>query len=176
MKIKLLFLLAFLFLCPNLSRAVTCLAVSNGGAGSKTGADWNNSLDGNAILNNGTLVRGDVYYFAKGTYTSTTNINQADSGSTLITFKVATAADQGQTCSPSIGAGWNTSTMGVDGFSNQVVLPASFLYSVDHILIDGTVSATASATEMGCQTTSGCGFKINNPCTNSTCSTTAANR
>lgn len=84
-----------------------CHAVSPAGGGSKNGSDWNDPYAGLPS----TLVRGDTYYLADGNYGSYTMATAA-SGSTTITVKKATAADFGQSCTTSIGAGWNVGTMG----------------------------------------------------------------
>lgn len=71
-----------------------------------------------------TLVRGDTYYMADGTYTAYT-FNTANSGSTVITIKKAQSYDFGRTadgCSNDISAGWNTATMG----SGQAIWPELF--------------------------------------------------
>ena len=54
-------------------------------------------------------MRGATYYLADGNYPA---YNFTTTGTTLITIQKANATDQGQNCSPSIGTGWNTSTMG----------------------------------------------------------------
>src|SRR5580693_8886409 len=80
--------------------AQTCLVVSPSGSGSHTGADWNNALAGLPS----TLVRGDIYYLADGTY-GQYSVSSA-SGSGWIEIRKAQSYDN---CT---ATGWNTSTMG----------------------------------------------------------------
>lgn len=88
-----------------------CHAVSPTGSGSKSGADWN---DAYANLPS-TLVRGDVYYLADGSYGTSLRLSTSASGTTTITIKKAQAYDYGRAadgCSNDISAGWSASTMG----------------------------------------------------------------
>src|ERR1035441_128305 len=78
-----------------------CHVVTAAGGGSKTGADWNNAYAGLPA----TLVRGDTYYLADGSYGSY-SLNTATSGTTQITIKKAIASDN---CT---STGWNVATMG----------------------------------------------------------------
>src|SRR5580698_173786 len=98
-------LIAFIFSAKSAHAA--CHAVSPSGSGSKTGADWNNAYAGLP----GTLVRGDVYYLADGSYGSM-RLSQAVSGTSTIEVRKAQSYDNGSTCASSIAAGWNTATMG----------------------------------------------------------------
>jgi len=85
-----------------------CHTVSPNGSGSKTGADWNNAYAGLPS----TLVRGDIYYLADGVYGNHLSITTPLSGTKTIELRKAQSYDNGSGCSPSIAAGWNTSTMG----------------------------------------------------------------
>jgi len=85
----------------SLPLAAACHVVTPAGGGSKTGADWNNPYAGLPA----TLVRGDVYYLADGSYGSY-SLNTAASGTTQITIKKAIASDN---CT---STGWNVATMG----------------------------------------------------------------
>ena len=150
-----------LFSLLSLPMFAACHAVSASGAGSHTGADWNNSYAGIP----GTLTRGDIYYFADGSYGSY-EFSQADSGSTIIEFRKAQSYDNGSSCSPSIAAGWNTSTMG----AAQAIFTSSgeaLVVNSDYFTLNGNGTLTAS----GCggapgttvsaspPTPSDCGFK-----------------
>src|SRR5262245_7797716 len=64
--------------------------VRAGAAGANTGADWTNAY---SVLP-ATLVRGDVYYLADGSYPGYI-FDDASSGTTLITIKKATVNDHG---------------------------------------------------------------------------------
>jgi hypothetical protein len=147
-----------------------CHAVTPSGSGSQTGADWNNSFAGLP----GTLVRGDIYYLADGTYPSLTF---SQSGTTTVEIRKAQSYDYGATgCTTSIAAGWNTSTMG----SAQAVFATHRQWALDSpgLIINGN----------GQQTTAGCGGNVGtnpqaSPATptdcgikvdNSTCTSTGA--
>ena len=75
------FLQLAIFSLLSLPMFAACHAVSASGAGSHTGADWNNSYAGIP----GTLTRGDIYYLADGSYGSY-SFSQATSGTT--TYRV----------------------------------------------------------------------------------------
>jgi hypothetical protein len=62
--------------------------VTPSGTGSGTGNDWNNTLSWSSA----TPVRGDTWYLADGTYASKT-LDTANSSTTVITIKKATASD-----------------------------------------------------------------------------------
>src|SRR5690242_6729684 len=69
--------------------------VRAGATGTGSGADWTNAcadFSGSCAVSS--LVRGDTYYVAAGTYASHT-WNRAASGTSVITIKRATAADHG---------------------------------------------------------------------------------
>jgi hypothetical protein len=111
-----------------------CHTVSPTGSGSETGADWNNAYAGLPS----TLVRGDVYYLADGSY-GTYTFNTATSGSTTVEIRKAQSYDN---CT---STGWNTSTMG----SSQAVFSGTtpFTIATSYVTVNGN----------GQQTTSGCG-------------------
>ena len=96
-----------------------------------------------------TLVRGNTYYLADGSYGSYT-FNTANSGTTRVTVKKAQSYDFGRTsdgCSTDISAGWNAATMG----SAQAMF-SSFdggaTPTKGYITLDGNGTSTAS----GCGT------------------------
>src|SRR6059036_1896844 len=78
--------------------------VRSGATGTGTGADWTNAFTALPA----TLVRGDTYYIAAGTYSGYT-FNTPVSGTTLITVKAATIADHGTS------VGWS------DAFAGQAL-------------------------------------------------------
>lgn len=101
------------------SFAVTCVAVSPSGSGAATGADWNNTKAGVG----GTLTRGDRYYLADGSY-STTSFSTAASGSTTIELRKSQSYDFGRAsdgCTNDISAGWNPATMGASQASFNTI-------------------------------------------------------
>ena len=81
--------------------------VRAGATGNASGSDWTNACaDFTGSCAVASLVRGEVYYVATGTYGSRT-FNTAESGTLVITIKGATVADHGT------DAGWQPS-FGVD--------------------------------------------------------------
>ena len=103
---------------------------------SGNGSDWSNAM-GNLPA---TLVRGDTYYIASGSYGSRT-FNDALAGATYIYIKKATAADHGT------ATGWNSAYAGTATFSN-------LKFSKGYYDIDGKVGGGPGSW------TSGHGFKI----------------
>jgi len=83
--------------------------------GSGNGQDWGNACSGFAgACAVGSMVRGDTYYVAAGTYAGPT-FSRAVSGTLLITIKKATVADHGTSAgwSDALGGGAATLTGGV---------------------------------------------------------------
>lgn len=103
---------------------------------SGSGSDWSNAM-GNLPA---TLVRGDTYYIAAGSYGSRT-FNDALAGATYIYIKKATAADHGT------ATGWNSAYAGTATFSN-------LKFSKGYYDIDGKAGGGPGSW------TSGHGFKI----------------
>jgi hypothetical protein len=133
-------ILFFLFSCLASSSAfAACHAVSPSGSGSQTGADWNNAMAGIPA----TQIRGDIYYLADGAYLNSGQIifQQAASGTSVIEFRKAQSYDNGSSCSPSIAAGWNTSTMG----SGQASFTGSqtFYIATPYYTFNGNGNSTA---------------------------------
>lgn len=74
-----------------------------GANGNGSGSDWTNACNGfSGSCSPGSMVRGDTYYVATGTYASV-SFGQPTSGSLVITILGATAADHGTS------AGWSNS-------------------------------------------------------------------
>jgi hypothetical protein len=114
-----------------------CHVIIPGGSGTRSGSDWNNALAGIPT----TLIRGDIYYLADGTYPSYT-FNQ--SGTATVEIRKAQSYDH---CSDT---GWNSATMG----SSQAVFATNrqlAIYSPG-LIINGN----------GQQTTPGCGGAVGN--------------
>lgn len=113
--------------------------VRAGATGTQTGADWTNAY---AALPS-TLVRGDTYYVAGGTYAGRT-FNTAVSGSTPITIKKSTVADHGT------NTGWS------DAYGTaQASFTSAFVFGSSYWVIDGQTGGGAANGWNG-----GFGFKI----------------
>jgi hypothetical protein len=142
-----------------------CHAVTASGAGSMNGTNWSNAYAGIP----GALTRGDTYYFADGSYGAYT-FQQADSGTSVITFKKAQSYDYGRTsngCFNDISAGWNASTMG----SAQAIFASSgtaLTITTDYFTMNGNGTSTAvgcggapgNTVAVGPPTPSDCGFRL----------------
>jgi hypothetical protein len=148
------------------SAFAACHAVIPTGSGSKSGADWNNAFAGIP----GTLIRGDIYYFADGSYGSYT-FAQSASGTTTVEFRKAQSYDNGSSCGTSIAAGWNTSTMG----SGQAVFTgatygATFTTNAPYFILNGNGQqstpgcggAPGTTVTANPPTVTDCGFKLDN--------------
>ena len=85
---RLLFLVAFVPLALS-SAYASCHVVTPTGSGSKTGADWSNAYAGPPA----TLIRGDVYYLADGTYGAYTFNTPPASGTTTVEIRKAQSYD-----------------------------------------------------------------------------------
>src|SRR3989338_4142127 len=119
--------------------------VRSGATGSGSGSDWANACaDFTGSCAGASLVRGEVYYVATGTYGSRT-FNTAESGTLVITIKGATVADHGT------DAGWQPS-FGVDvaqakfshGSSEQAVV-----FGTSYWVFDGSVGSGNTASSYG---------------------------
>jgi hypothetical protein len=151
-----------LFLASGSSAFAACHTVTSSGSGSNTGADWNNAYAGIPS----SLVRGDIYYLADGTYPAFT-FNTAASGTTTVEIRKAQSYDN---CT---STGWNTSTMG----SAQAVFHRVFNVSAPYLILNGNGKQTAQ----GCggapgptiagapPTPSDCGIKIDDTSCTSNC-------
>jgi hypothetical protein len=173
-----------IFVLSAQTAVAACHAVTPSGSGAKTGADWNNAYAGLPA----TLVRGDIYYLADGNYGNHLTLTTPASGTLTIELRKAQSYDYGNAnCTSSIGAGWNTSTMGsaqaywASTGSGQIVNVGTGGYYI----INGNGN-NATTSEVGCggvqanppSTMKGaapnpaaCGIRIDD----STCSSTATN-
>ncbi len=105
-----------------------CVAITPTGSGSGNGSSWSNARAGIPA----SLTPGTTYYLADGSYPAYAMTSGGSAGS-VITIRKATAADYGQNCSSSIGAGWNVTTMG----SSQAVFPGPFEIQNSYFTLDG---------------------------------------
>jgi len=112
--------------------------VRAGATGANTGADWTNAYSALPA----TLVRGDVYYIADGSYSGYI-FDDAASGTTVITIKKATVSDHGT------DTGW-LATYG-DG---QVAFTSGLEFRTSNWVFDGVTGGGPGAWNVGF------GFKI----------------
>jgi hypothetical protein len=138
-----------------------CHAINPTNAHNGDGSNWNAAAsNGGAGAFNAipaTLVRGDIYYLADGSYGSYT-FNTPDSGTTTIELRKAQPYDNGSSCSPSIAAGWNASTMG----SAQAVFSstgASLETEADYLILNGNGTSSAP----GCGAAPGSAVSVEPP-------------
>jgi len=132
-----------------------------------TGVNWScaasNGATGAYNVIPSTLVRGDVYYLADGTYPAYT-FNTADSGVTTVEIRKAQSYDYGSL------SGWNTGTMG----SSQAVFygTSTPLLGIDTDYV--TVNGNGQAAQF-CGYTAGTSF-TNEPVTPSDCGISVNNQ
>jgi hypothetical protein len=143
-------LLVLAFFCLSSSSVfAACHAVSAAGAGTKDGSSWTNAFQFSSL----SPVRGDVYYFADGTY-GTLDFETAASGTLTVTFKKAQSYDFGRTsdgCSNDISSGWNASTMGASqAVFNSNSFGATIYVNAPYFVMNGN----------GTTATSGCGGTV----------------
>ncbi len=114
--------------------------IRSGGSGT-TCADWGANAC-NALPS--TLVRGDTYYIASGSYSGRT-FSTATSGTTLITIKGATSADHGA------AAGWSNSySVDVNDGGKQAQWTSGLNFTTSYWVFDGSVgSMTKTSTAYG---------------------------
>ncbi|MDO9049778.1 MAG: hypothetical protein Q7U66_18865 [Methylobacter sp.] len=112
-----------------------------GAAGSNNGNDWTNAYTSLPS----TLVRGDTYYIAGGSYSGRT-FNTPASGTSVITIKGATIADHGT------DTGWSA-TYSVE--NTQATWTSGITFNTSYWIFDGSVGPNWS------KTTSQYGFKFN---------------
>jgi hypothetical protein len=152
--------------------------VRAGATGNGSGSDWTNActdFTGSCAVSS--LVRGDTYYVAAGTYAAR-RFDTATSGTKLITIKGATAADHGT------ATGW-LSTYGVGTAGRQATWSSSdigngnnhvFWYDWDlggsaYFTFDGNTACNTTAGSY-CSDPTTYGFKMGTP---ANCSTTTEN-
>lgn len=106
--------------------------VRSGASGAKNGSDWTNAYTSLPS----TLVRGDTYYIAGGSYSGRT-FNTPASGTSVITIKGATIADHGT------NTGWSD-TYSVE--NAQAVWTSSVKFSTSYWVFDGSAGPVWSIT------------------------------
>jgi hypothetical protein len=93
---------------------------------SGNGSDWANACSGfTGSCAVGSLVRGDTYYVAAGTYAGPVTWNTKDSGTSVITIKHASVADHG------------TETGWMNSYAGQAIFTERNTISTDYWLFDG---------------------------------------
>lgn len=98
--------------------------IRSGASGANTGANWTDAFS--SMPSGGSMVRGDVYYIADGTYTGTLTCNQTESSTSVITIKKATVADHGT------ATGWS------DAYGDgQAIIAGQVLISSGYWTFDG---------------------------------------
>jgi hypothetical protein len=141
-------ILPLIVLLSGISKA-DCHVVLPEGSGDLSGSDWNNALAGLPS----SLVRGDIYYLAGGSYDRHT-FNDPDNGDQLIEIRAATGGDH---CS---SIGWDSSTMvGQATFTCSSNCTAILNFNTGFYIVDGQY-CTPLAGAAVC--TSGFGFKVDN--------------
>lgn len=131
--------ISLLLSIPCLLQAAT-LVCGPTATGNGSGSDWNNMFG----FNSGTLVRGNTYYLRGGVTYGDKAFNVANSGSSLITIKKATADDH------VTDTGWNSSYG-----TSQATLGSSWVFSTSYWVIDGNGTHTVPS-----DNTSDYGFKV----------------
>lgn len=120
-----LFVLGASLLLPELASAA-CHVVRAGAPANGTGGDWSQAY---AELPK-SLIRGDVYYVAAGTYGAHT-FADADSGALTIEVRSATPSDH---CSD---VGWNASYAGQAVFAPKSGSGSIFDFNTDYYVVNG---------------------------------------
>ena len=102
-----------------------------GSYGSGNGSDWTNACSGfSGACSPGSMVRGDTYYVASGSYPSLL-LNRAASGSLVITIKKATIADHGT------GTGWSDSMASGSAKLQQGSTSEALMFGSPYWVVDG---------------------------------------
>lgn len=116
-----------LLICAPTSANAACHVVSEGGAGAKNGSDWRNALPNLPS----SLMRGDVYYLARGTYRGHV-FRDSDRGTQTIEVRSATAADH---CTD---VGWAATYVGQARFISPGPVGGNILtFETDYYIING---------------------------------------
>jgi hypothetical protein len=122
--------------------------IRSGATGSNNGTDWANAYTDLPS----TLIRGDVYFIATGTYIAT-NLYTPVIGNTVIIFKGATVSEHGT------NTGWqNTYSVNFADGGTQAQFPNGWYITTSYWTVDGACG-NGSANN---GTTSGYGFRTQN--------------
>lgn len=105
--------------------------IRSNATGAKNGSDWTNAFTNLPA----TLVRGDVYYIASGTYGNYTFANV--SGTAPVTVKKATVSDHGT------NTGWN------DSYANGQAVFTGWTMRMSNLVIDGQTGGGPGAWDKG---------------------------
>ena len=118
--------------------------------GSANGSDWTNACtDFTGSCAVASLVRGDTYYVATGTYGSRT-FNTAASGTLVITIKGATVADHGTDTGWQASYSVSTSDGGSQAtFTNPGAGATGVVFTTSYWTFDGSVGSTNTSTSYG---------------------------
>jgi len=145
------FIIVLLLLATAAIASASCHTITPSGAGTKSGADWNNSCAGFAgSCSVSSLVRGDTYFVASGSYPSVT-FNTPTSGTSVITITAPTASNN---CT---STGWNASTMQGQAQFGPIYFDTSY------ITFSGAYRGPQSCFGSGCQNdATSYGFSVNN--------------
>jgi hypothetical protein len=123
------------------------------GATGDTCADWGRNACSDLPT---TLVRGDTYYVATGTYAKHL-FKDSDSGSTIIRVQAATIADHGTE------TGWNNAYQGQAVFRCVTQCGAIWEFDSDYYLIDGVYRSTRTGNpHTDWMNEASYGFKVDN--------------
>ena len=114
--------------------------VRAGAIGNGSGSDWTNAYPDLPA----SLVRGDTYYVATGSY-SYHFFSDAESGTSVITVKAATLADHGT------NTGWSTSYVGQASFAGGPGEALVWVFTTGYYTLDGVY---------GCSPSAACGFRV----------------
>ncbi len=121
--------------------------VRSAASGAGTGADWTNACKD--LTGSCAPARGVTYYVAAGNYGSRT-LSTADSGSTVIAIRAATAATHGT------ATGWNAAYVG------QAVFTAGLTFTTDYWVFSGGYRANTGTLPGDWTNEAGYGFKLDN--------------
>jgi hypothetical protein len=147
------------------SALAACHTVNPASAHNGDGTTWNAAASGGAAgafnALPASLIRGDIYYLADGSYPAYT-FNAAASGTTTVEIRKAQSYDH---CTDT---GWNAGTMG----SAQAAFSRVFSVSSNYLIVNGNGQQTAqgcggapgSTVASAPPSPSDCGIKIDNTC------------
>jgi len=128
-----------------------CHVVRQGGAGRADGSDWNNALPDLPR----SLIRGDVYFVATGTY-GAHHFSDPDDGKKVIEVRAVALNDH---CT---NVGWNPSYLGQSIFRAPAKNVGNILsFSTDYYIVNGAYRSTTTG-QPYTDWKAGYGFKVDN--------------
>jgi hypothetical protein len=123
--------------------AQTAHYIRKAATGNGTGTSWTNACtDFSGSCSGASMVRGDTYYVAGGSYATCPNLSTAASGTTLITVKGAIASDHGA------ASDWNAS-YGVDVSRASWNSGCNWVVSTPYWNIDGNTGTAYPLSGLG---------------------------